>query len=203
MVRAHSELLLAGPNDLSGADTETRLRFLAEGAARLDLLVDGIAGYSIAMQTASDSFQPVALDSVVRWALRKLEKELLSASAEVSYGELPIVTGNADRLLQVMENLLRNALVHRGSQSPRIRIGADRTGDTWRLTVSDNGPGLEADSLESIFLPFQRSSTGKRLGTGLGLASCRAIVERHGGRIWAECEPGTGAIFHFTLPLET
>ena len=105
-----------------------------------------------------------------------------------------------DRLMQVFEHLIRNALVHRGDAAPRVRIDAAPHDDGWQLTVRDNGPGIEPTALERIFLPFERLK-GKQLGgTGLGLTICRAIVERHGGKIWAESEPGEGAVFSFVLP---
>jgi signal transduction histidine kinase len=104
--------------------------------------------------------------------------------------------------MQVFEHLIRNALLHRGDAAPRIRIEAAPHDEGWLLTVRDNGPGIEASALERIFLPFERLK-GKQLGgAGLGLTTCRAIIERHGGRIWAESSPGDGATFCFVLPAE-
>lgn len=194
-VRTHSELLLKN----EGAP-EQQLSFIVEGAKGIDLLVDGLAGYSLALQTESTPFQATRTDVLLRAVLSKLAREISLCGAEVVYGELPIVTGNPDRLMQVFENLLRNALVHRGQASPRIHINARRQAESWLFTVEDNGPGLEALSVESIFRPFERLGGKASSGAGLGLTICRAIVERHGGRVWAESQHGNGATFCFTLP---
>jgi signal transduction histidine kinase len=198
-VRTHSELFA---REAAGRDaaTEQRVGFIVEGAGQIDSLINGIAAYSIALQTDPASFQPVRLDVLVRNVLMKLNREIQECAATVKYADLPEVAGNPDRLMQLFENLLRNAIGHRGQASPEIEIRAQRQGEDWLLVVSDNGPGLEADALDSIFKPFERLAGRKQHGAGLGLAICRAIVERHGGRIWAESRPGEGARFHFTLP---
>jgi light-regulated signal transduction histidine kinase (bacteriophytochrome) len=200
-VRTHSELFLkeAGAPETSGF--EQRLGFIVEGARRVDLLLDGLASYSVALQTEAASFVSTRMDALLRSVLRKLDKELRDSGAEVVYGELPMVTGNPDRLMLLLENLLRNALAHRGQMPPRIHISACKQPEGWLFAVRDNGPGVEAAFLESIFKPFERLQHKQRWGAGLGLAICRAIVERHGGRIWAESQPESGVTFRFTLPL--
>jgi len=140
------------------------------------------------------------MDVLLRLVLTKLDKDLRDCGAEVAYSELPIVRGNPDRLMQLFESLLRNALVHRGQAAPRIHISAGKQAEGWLFGVQDNGPGVEREFLESIFTPFERLHGNERAGAGLGLAICRAIVERHEGRIWAESEPENGATFWFTLP---
>jgi light-regulated signal transduction histidine kinase (bacteriophytochrome) len=198
-VRTNAELFLKD----GGAPRpgfEQRLGFIVEGARRIDLLLDGLASYSVALQTEAASFQATRADVLLRLVLAKLDKELHECGAEVTYGELPVVTGNPDRLMQVFENLIRNALAHRGQPAPRIHISAARQAEDWLFTVQDNGPGIEAAFLKSIFTPFGRLQHKERSGAGLGLAICRAIVEHHGGRIWAESHPESGATFCFTLP---
>jgi light-regulated signal transduction histidine kinase (bacteriophytochrome) len=199
-VRTHSELFLkeAGAPRISGS--EQRLGFIVEGARRIDLLLDGLACYSVALQTEAASFLSTPMDALLRSVLTKLDKELRDSGAEVVYGKLPIVTGNPDRLMLLLENLLRNALAHRGQVAPRIDISACKQAEGWLFAVRDNGPGVEAAFLESIFTPFERLQNKQRWGAGLGLAICRVIVERHGGRIWAESQPETGATLCFTLP---
>jgi signal transduction histidine kinase len=112
------------------------------------------------------------------------------------------VSGDPDRLMEVFENLLHNALYYRGPAPPLIHIAAERRAEEWLFAVRDNGPGVEAADLESIFQPFVRLHGKRREGPGLGLAICRVIVERHGGRIWAESQAGAGAAFLFTLPAD-
>jgi signal transduction histidine kinase len=196
-VRTHSELFVkdAGPSPAL-AD---RLGFIVEGARKIDALVNGISAYSIALQTDPATFQRARLDVLLRSVLMKLTNEIRETGAKVSYSDLPEVAGNPDRLIQLFENLLRNALTYRTPNAPEIEIAAQRQGDFWRITVRDNGPGIPAESLERVFRPFDRAAVTSQ-GAGLGLAICRAIVERHGGRIWAESEPSGGASFIFNLP---
>jgi len=199
-IRTHSELLLKENGIPGNSASEQRLGFIVEGARQVDLVVDGLVSYSVALQTEAASFQPAHMSVLLRSVLAKLDKELRASSAEVVASELPVVMGNPDRLIQLLDNLLRNALVHRGEAAPRIRISASTRGETWFFTVQDNGTGVEPAYLESIFKPFERLQGKEREGAGLGLTICRAIVERHGGRIWAESGPEAGVTFCFTLP---
>ena len=202
-IRTHAELLLRGPETPLVSGLAEPLGFIVDGARRIDLLVDGLAGYSIALQIEKGSFQATPMGAILRAALARLDQEIRDNDAIVSYDKLPSVPGDPDRLIQVFENLLRNALRHRGEASPRIHITAEKQAEEWRFAVRDNGPGVEPAYLESIFKPFERLPAMERSGPGLGLAICRAIVERHGGQIWAESNDGTGCTFLFTLPAET
>jgi signal transduction histidine kinase len=196
-IRVHTELLqreaAAGISEL-----DQHLAFIVDGTRRIDLLTEGLSSYSIALQIDEASFQPIRMDLAVRTALAKLDKELRNAGAEVTRGTLPVVSGNLDRLVQVFEILLRNALHHRSERPPRIHIGAEKQDNEWIFAVQDNGPGIEAEYLERVFQPFERLRPGE--GAGMGLTICRAIVERHGGRTRVESEPGAGSTFLFTLP---
>jgi signal transduction histidine kinase len=195
-MRTHSELILKDAASGKSGDLEVRAGFIVEGAGRIDALTNGLAAFAIALQTDRASFQTVRPDALVRNVILKLGSDIRAASAEVEYGELPAVAGNPDRLTQLFEQLLRNALVHRGEAPPRISIQSTEHAEGWLFIVRDNGPGLETESLEGIFKPFERLHGG---GAGLGLAICREIVRRHGGRIWAE-PAADGATICFTLP---
>jgi signal transduction histidine kinase len=198
-VRSQTELLL---RDLASQVTPRggeQLGFIAGGARKLDALVDSLASYSIALQIETSSFQATPLRPMVRAVLAKLNPELQQQGAQVTFGDLPVVDGNPDRLMEVFEILVRNALVHRGEASPSIEITVDEQPEQWLFAVRDNGPGIEEPYLESIFRPFERLH-GDRRGPGLGLSTCRVIIERHGGRVWAERRPGGGTAFLFTLP---
>ena len=112
-----------------------------------------------------------------------------------------MVSGDATQLTQLFQNLVGNALKFRGERPPQIHIGVARDNGDWRFSVADNGIGMEPQYFERVFLVFQRLHTRKEYqGTGIGLAICKKVVERHGGRIWAESEPGRGATFCFTIP---
>ena len=202
-VRTQSQLLQRHREGTTvDSDLEERLGLVVEGAKQIDLMLDGLVAYSLALQTDPASFRSVPLGVLLRAVLMKLGGELRECGAEVSYGELPVVTGNSDRLMQVMENLLRNALHHGAAASLHIDITAVPSDDGWKIGVSDNGKGVEMAYLEKIFMPFERLAGSQLHGAGLGLAICRVIVERHSGRIWAESGNGSGATFFFTLPRE-
>jgi len=197
-VRAQAELLLRDGLTTDTSDFEKRLGFIRDGAKRIEQLADGLVSYAWALDNSGNQFQHTKTDVLVRAILARLQGELRDAGAQVTYGELPRVLGNPDRLMQVFENLLRNAIQFRGTEPPLIRIAAEKQGGEWLFAISDNGSGVEAAYLESIFRPFERLSA-RPSGPGLGLTICRTIIERHGGRIWAESN-GAGTTFLFTLP---
>lgn len=199
-VRIHSELFLKQAGTDSDPALQERLGYIVNGTQRIDKLLDGLATYSVALRTNPASFQSIRMDVLLRSVLAKLSRELRESGAEVSYTELPTVTGAADQLMQVLENLLRNAIDHRGEAAPRIEISASPLPDEWLLAVRDNGPGVEPESLASIFRPFERLRSKDGGGAGLGLSVCHEILARHDGRIWAEANPDGGLIFYFTLP---
>jgi chemotaxis family two-component system sensor kinase Cph1 len=199
-VRAHAELLVKSGDLPANSGCEPRLAFIIEGAGKMDQLVDGLSSYAIALRTDPGSFVLTPLGVLLRTVLAKLDKELRRNQAEVTYGELPRVSGDPDRLMQLLENLLVSALHRRGQIFPQIHITATTHAEGWLFTARDNGPGIEAADLEGIFLPFARLHGVDSAATGLGLAICREIVERHGGRIWAEPQDGSGCTFLFTMP---
>jgi light-regulated signal transduction histidine kinase (bacteriophytochrome) len=186
-IRAHTELLRKDRPSPGTADFETRFNFIVDGARRIESLADGFSSYSLALKIDPGSFQFTRLDAVLRTAQAKLAQELGDHGAEVISGELPGVSGNPDRLVQFFETLLRNALHHRAQLSPRIHITAERQAEAWLFAVRDNGSGIEASRQEYE-------------SAGMGLTICRAIVERHGGKLWVESKDGTGSTFFFTLP---
>ena len=198
-VRTYSELILK-ESIRRGADIQEMLGFIANGSVQVGLLIDGLTDYSLALQTDPLKFQPVPMDVILRAVLAKIANALRESRAEVAYGPLPRIRGNADRLMQLFEYLIDRALRHRGPEDPRIRISAESRDDGWLFQVWNNGPQIEAEFAENIFQPFERLDGKERPGPGL--AVCRVIVERHGGKIWAESPPGGGCLFCFTLPAE-
>ena len=199
-IRTHADLLLRDPKTPHSGASDTHLGFIVDGTRKLELLAEGLSNYSIALRIEENSFRSVPSDLLLRTALAKLGKELAENHAEVIYSDLPRVYGDPDRLSQVFENLLTNSLRHRGDTPPRVHIVAEKESTHWRFAVRDNGPGVESEYVERIFKPFERLRSAGSAAPGLGLTISREIIERHGGRMWAESEIGAGATFLFTLP---
>jgi chemotaxis family two-component system sensor kinase Cph1 len=133
-----------------------------------------------------------------------LEDEIINTEAEIVSDELPAVMADEAQLEQLFQNLVSNALKFSGDQSPVIRISAVEHPEEWVVAVSDNGIGIDPKATTRIFQMFQRLHTQEEYpGTGIGLAVCKRIVNRHGGRIWVESQPGQGATFFFSLPKRT
>jgi light-regulated signal transduction histidine kinase (bacteriophytochrome) len=198
-IRANAELLCI-PEKRAGPDVEQILGFVVAGAKRMECVVDGLAGYTLALHTGEGPFLPTNLGVVLRSAIARLGSEIRESGGEVSYGELPRLTGDPDRLTQLFENLLRNALQCRGSAPPRIQVTATAQDSAWLIAVRDNGRGIDAADAERIFKPFERLRRDGSEGAGLGLAACREIVTRHGGKIWAQRQTESGATIFLTLP---
>ncbi len=131
---------------------------------------------------------------------RNLQSAITETHAEVSLAPLPVVEANPLHLTQVFENLIGNALKYRSDKAPRISVSAEENGEHWVFCVEDNGIGIPPEYQAQIFGMFKRLHGDEYPGTGIGLATCKKIVDRHGGTIWVESEPGNGSRFSFTLP---
>jgi len=201
-IRAHGELVLKDGAHTDPNALQERVAFIVEGAKKLELLADGLSKYSIAMRTARSEFRPTNMGTALRGALAKISREVNESGAEVTYGSLPTVAGSGDRLAEVFEILLLNAIRHSGAEHPQIHVSAEERPGAWEIRVEDNGRGVDASYLEKVFKPFERLGAKKSQGPGMGLAISREIVERHGGRMWAESQPGKGGMFGFTIPAE-
>lgn len=146
-------------------------------------------------------FKPVALDAALDRALDNLRGDVARQGAEVVREPLPRVSGDELQLVLLFQNLVGNAIKFHGAEAPRVKVSALRRGPHWIVTVADNGIGIAADYHESIFRVFERLHSGSTYpGTGIGLATCKRVVERHGGQIWVESAEGQGAAFSFSLP---
>ncbi|HEV8718294.1 MAG TPA: ATP-binding protein [Candidatus Binatia bacterium] len=181
------------------ADTEEFIGFAVDGAERMQQLIQGLLAYS---RVESKELTCTATDceSVLACTLRDLQQAIRESEAEITHDPLPTVAADAQQLRLVLQNLLGNAIKFRSSERPRIHVSAAQDGRQWRFAVRDNGIGLDPRQAERIFHIFQRLHTRKEYpGTGIGLAICKQVVERHGGRMWVESAPGQGATFFFTL----
>ncbi len=166
----------------------------------LQTLVRDLLEYS-RVDSQAHPFERVSLRDVFAHAVALLDSSVRESGAEVTCGELPAVMGDRSQLVQLMLNLIGNGLKYRGKEPPRVQVSAQRNGDQWRIAVRDNGIGIAPKHQARIFEIFQRLHDQQEYpGTGIGLAVCRRVVHRHGGRIWVESEPGHGSVFCFTLP---
>jgi len=178
------------------------IHHMVEGAARMQALILDLLAFS---RVGARGHELVPTDSAqaLSRAMKLLEGAIDESRAQLAIGELPRVRGDAEQIGQLFQNLVGNAIKYRGSQPIRIAIGARPFGSEHEFWVQDNGIGIEPQYFEKIFVLFQRLHTREEYpGTGIGLAICKRIVERHGGRIWVESELGRGTTFHFTLPRE-
>jgi light-regulated signal transduction histidine kinase (bacteriophytochrome) len=177
------------------------LGLVTRGAERLKTLIDDLLVFS-RLNSVQEPLRPLDVREPVREALSRLTASIEASGARVEVGELPTLPGDEGELTQLFQNLIGNAVKFRRPDAPPVvRIDAREEGDLWHFRVSDNGIGIEPQYVERVFELFQRLHLRDRYeGTGLGLSIVRKIVERHGGRVWLESEPGVGTTVHFTLP---
>jgi signal transduction histidine kinase len=179
------------------------IHFVVDGIARMHALINGLLEYS-RVNTHGNVPAPVRADEALQEALANLRAALQESSADVTSAPLPTVCADATQLTHVFQNLIENAIKFRAERRPEIQIGSRPHEKGWRLFwVRDNGIGIDPQYAERVFMIFQRLHTrNKYPGTGIGLAVCKRIIERHGGKIWVESRPEQGATFYFTLPDE-
>jgi signal transduction histidine kinase len=171
-------------------------------ALQMNALIGDLLAYARLREAAVEKFVAVDLAGVCRRALDSFAQRVAECEATVEVASLPTVAGERSQLLRLFQNLIDNAIKYRSPERPlRITIGASRDGPEWKVFVADNGLGVPAAEQARIFEPFRRAGNASEIeGTGFGLAISRLIVERHGGRLWVESEPGVGSTFAFTVP---
>jgi len=183
-----------------GADAEQFIAFAVNGAGRMQQLIRELLAYARLGQQAL-VLKSIAGDNVLDAALATLRFALKESGAKVTRKRLPTMRVDPAQMELVLRHLISNAIKFRSKKRPHIEIHADFRGDAWLFSVRDNGIGIDPKDAERIFTLFQRlHARDVYTGTGIGLALCKRIVERHGGRIWVESQPGEGATFTFTLP---
>lgn len=199
-VSSYSDLLRRRYGSQLDERAEKYIDNIAAGAARMRALINDLLAYS-RITTRGAAFAPVDCEAALGTALANLNTAIGETGATVTHDPLPHVHGDAAQLARIFQNLIANAIKFHGERPPEIHVSAMRETGIWRFSVRDNGIGIETEARERIFRIFQRLHTrGSYPGTGIGLAICARTVERHGGQIWVESEPGQGATFFFTLP---
>ena len=176
------------------------IRRTVQSIEQMQTLIRDLLSYS-RVDARSRPFTRIPFPDVVNDALTLLDSSIHDSGAQITCGPLPEITGDRSQLVQLVQNLIGNGLTYRGDQPPRIHLSAEPSGKEWIFSVRDNGIGIDPKYHEQIFEIFKRLHDQKEYpGTGIGLAVCRRVVNRHGGRIWVESEPGHGSIFRFTIP---
>ncbi len=181
---------------------ESYMAYIVDGATRMRSLINDLLDYSRVMRSTRE-LADTDCSALLSRVLRDLEPAIKESNAEILCGALPVIRGDQSQLGQLFQNLIGNAIKYRGVAPPRVVINASRQRDAWLFSVADNGIGIAPEFSERIFAIFQRLHTRAEYpGTGIGLAVCRKIVERHGGSIWVESSAGRGSTFFFTIPLK-
>jgi len=199
-VNSYAQLLARKYQGNLDAKADKYLGYIMEGATRMQQLINDLLDFS-RVGTRGRPLQPTACEAVLSQVLDHLQVAIAENQALVTHNPLPTVMGDETQLVQVFQNLIANAIKFRREQPPQVQISAVQQDNVWVFSVRDNGIGMEAEYFERIFIIFQRlHSRAEYPGTGIGLAACKKIVERHGGRIWVESALGVGSTFYFTIP---
>lgn len=200
MVASYLQLLNQRHSSTLDPQAKEFINFAIDGAMRMQGLIQDLLAYS-RVEMRGRSPEPTDTQQALTTALSNLKMAIEETGALITTDPLPKVQADRVQLTQVFQNLIANALKFHGPEPPRIQIGAEERDGQWLLSVRDNGIGIDPKNAERIFVIFQRLHTRQEYpGTGIGLAICKKIIERHGGRIWVESTPGQGATFFFTLP---
>ncbi len=198
-IRSYVQLLAKRYQGRLDQTADEFISFILEGSEKMDELIRGLLHYAEFGQDGE--LVSVPLDEVIEAVSTTLKTVIEETEAEISCGELPTVRANPIQIQQVFQNLIGNALKYKSAVRPRIRIECMRDDGNWICSVADNGIGIAAEYYDRIFLPLKRLHGDEIAGTGLGLAVCKKIVERSGGRISVESKVGEGSKFRFTLPV--
>ncbi|PYJ02479.1 MAG: hypothetical protein DME25_15885 [Verrucomicrobia bacterium] len=211
MITSYTQLIAKRYKEKLDDDAQEFMHFAVDGARRMQKLIQGLLEYS-RVGTRGKPFEPTDCEQMLSDALANLKVALEESGATVTRDPLPKLMADSIQLTQLFQNLIANALKFRTEKPPHIHLGVERRLRVnaaslnvppyeWIFQVRDNGIGIERRYFERVFIIFQRLHTPDRYpGTGIGLAICKKIVERHGGRIWVESEPGCGTTFSFALP---
>ena len=182
------------------SDADEFIGFAVDGANRMQTLINDLLAFS-RVGTRGKPLTPTDCETLLLQTLSNLEVAIDDSGAVITHDSLPTVVADGSQLAQVFQNLIGNAIKFRGDEPPRIHIAAEQKRDEWEFSVADNGIGISPEFFERIFVIFQRlHGRDEYEGTGIGLAVCKKIVERHGGRMWVESEPERGSTFYFTIP---
>jgi PAS domain S-box-containing protein len=201
MITGYTSLLARRYKGKLDKEANEFIDYAVDGAKRMQGLIHDLLSYS-RVGTEGKAFALTDCEQVLGRTLASLQLAIQESGATVTHEPLPAVIADETQLGQLFQNLIGNAIKYRDSRAPEVHVSCSRTASEWVFAVKDNGIGIDPRYAARIFIIFQRLHTREEYpGTGIGLAVCKKIVERHGGNIWMESEPGRGTTFYFTLPL--
>ena len=201
MVVSYVQLLARRYKGKLGSEADEFIGYAVDGAVQMQQLINDLLSFS-RVSTRGAQFHPVDCNTVFQRAMANLKTAIEETAAQITQDPLPTVSGDETQLAQVFQNLAGNAIKFHGSERPAVHIRAEKNHSEWLFAVRDNGIGIAQEYRDRIFVLFQRlHSRAEYPGTGIGLAICKKIIERHGGRIWVASQPGQGSTFHFTIPV--
>jgi PAS domain S-box-containing protein len=202
LVQRYGEMLSERSGERLDDASRRHLEHLLDSSRRMQSMIDDLLELA-RVSTRGRDFVPVSLEDAVAEASARLRAAIEESGAEVDVAALPTVHADRTQMVQLFQNLIGNAIKFRGASAPRVRVLANAASNGWEITVADNGPGIPSEDHARVFDMFQRlHTTAEAPGTGMGLAICKRIVERHGGAIRVDSRPGAGAAFTFSLPSE-
>ena len=201
MVKSYVQFLAKDYQGKLDADADRYINYVVDGADRMQVLIDDLLAFS-RVGSQGKPFEPTNCADVLEQVLVDLKTVIEESGGRITWENLPTVMADNTQLTQLLRNLVSNGIKYRGEASPQVHVSVENEGNEWRFSVRDNGIGIAPNHYKRIFLMFQRlHHRSEYPGTGIGLAICQKIVERHGGRIWVESELGKGSNFYFTLPV--
>ena len=201
MIGIYTELIEDSHRAQFGEESLMYARVVRESIRRLETLVNDLLSYSRAIHEHQMEQHEIESSDALRIATNNLDPSIGSNGTEIITNGLPRLIVPQTQLVQIFQNLIGNSLKYRSALPPVIHVSAEQRNDNWIFAVEDNGIGIHADYHENIFQPFKRLHGQQYPGSGVGLAICRRILERLGGRIWVESEAGLGSTFYFSLPI--
>jgi len=200
LVALYSQILQQKHISQSDPQAEQYISYVVGGAHRMETLLRDLLAYSQVGSSGEGPAGPVVCSEVLRKVLLNLQASIDQTQAQVSANGLPTIRAHEIRLVQLLQNLIGNAIKYRGTEQPKVHVDAERRPGAWLFSVKDNGIGIKPEYAEQIFGIFKRLHGARYPGTGIGLAICERIVKSYGGQIWVESTLGEGSTFYFTLP---
>ncbi len=200
MVVNFTQLLAEEYDGKLGKDADKFISYSVQGALRIEALLKALLAYWEVSERERGRLGPIDCGAVLAKTLFNLQAAIVESGAVVTSDSLPTVAAEEVLLMQLFQNLISNSIKYRGKETPRIHVSAERYGYGWLFAVRDNGIGVDPQDAERVFGMFKRLHGSDIPGTGIGLAICKKVVERQGGRIWVESEAGQGSTFKFTIP---